>query len=80
MTLTARLMAGAAMTALTLGTAMPAFAAEKWDMPMAYSASNFHSENGVQFAECVTEATGGEIEITVHPGGALFAGADIKRA
>lgn len=80
MTLTARLMAGAAMTALTLGTAMPAFAAEKWDMPMAYSASNFHSENGVKFAECVTEATGGEIEITVHPGGALFAGADIKRA
>jgi len=80
MTLKARLMAGAATTALTLGTAMPAFAAEKWDMPMAYSASNFHSENGVQFAECVTEATGGEIEITVHPGGALFAGADIKRA
>ena len=80
MTLTAKLLAGAATTALTLGAALPAFAAEKWDMPMAYSASNFHSENGVKFAECVTEATGGEIEITVHPGGALFAGADIKRA
>ncbi|HIF78560.1 MAG TPA: C4-dicarboxylate ABC transporter substrate-binding protein, partial [Sulfitobacter sp.] len=73
-------MAGAAMTALTLGTAMPAFAAEKWDMPMAYSASNFHSENGVEFANCVTEGTAGEIEITVHPGGSLIAGADIKRA
>ena len=22
-------------------------AVEKWDMPMAYSATNFHSENGV---------------------------------
>tara|TARA_R110002049_G_scaffold117332_2_gene270593 strand:- start:184429 stop:185418 length:990 start_codon:yes stop_codon:yes gene_type:complete len=80
MTLTAKLMAGAATAALGLTAALPAFAAEKWDMPMAYSASNFHSENGVAFATCVTDGTGGEIEITVHPGGALFAGADIKRA
>ncbi|OAN75986.1 C4-dicarboxylate ABC transporter substrate-binding protein [Sulfitobacter sp. EhC04] len=77
---TQKLMATAATAALTLGTALPAFAAEKWDMPMAYSASNFHSENGVEFAKCVTDGTSGEIEITVHPGGALFAGADIKRA
>ena len=28
-------------------------AAEKWDMPMAYAASNFHSEMGVKFAEAV---------------------------
>ena len=47
---------------------------------MAYSASNFHSENGVAFADCVRDATSGEIDITVHPGGSLFAGADIKRA
>ena len=77
---TSRLMAGVATTAVTLGSAMPAFAAEKWDMPMAYAASNFHTENGVEFAQCVTEGTTGEIEITVHPGGSLFAGADIKRA
>ncbi len=80
MKMTARLMTGVATAALTLATALPAFASEKWDMPMAYSASNFHSENGVEFAKCVTDGTGGEIEITVHPGGALFAGADIKRA
>ena len=77
---TAKLMTGVATAALALTTALPAFAAEKWDMPMAYSASNFHSVNGVKFAECVTKGTNGEIEITVHPGGSLFAGADIKRA
>ena len=66
-------------TALTAATALPA-AAEKWDMPMAYSASNFHSAVGAEFAKCVTTGTGGEIEITTHPSGSLFKGADIKRA
>ena len=68
-------MAGAATLAFTL----PA-AAEKWDMPMAYSASNFHSATGAEFASCVTTGTGGEIEIVTHPGGSLFPGAQIKRA
>lgn len=54
--------------------------AEEWDMPMAYAASNYHTETGEAFAECVGTATGGEIEITVHPSGSLFGGADIKRA
>ncbi|AXI48400.1 C4-dicarboxylate ABC transporter substrate-binding protein [Sulfitobacter sp. SK012] len=80
MKMTTKLMSCAATAAIALTGAAPAFAAEKWDMPMAYSASNFHSENGVEFAQCVTSGTQGEIEITVHPGGSLFAGADIKRA
>lgn len=70
-----------ALAATTLATT--AFAdghAQKWDMPMAYSASNFHSENGAKFAECVKAGTSGAIDITVHPGGSLFKGADIKRA
>ncbi|MEM1232862.1 MAG: TRAP transporter substrate-binding protein [Pseudomonadota bacterium] len=54
--------------------------AETWDMPMAYSGSNFHSVTGAEFAQCVTTGTGGDITITTHPGGSLFAGADIKRA
>ena len=54
--------------------------AQKWDMPMAYSATNFHSENGVKFADCVREGTSGAIDLTVHPSGSLFKGADIKRA
>lgn len=70
-------------TALTATAAAPVLAgghAQKWDMPMAYSASNFHSENGVKFADCVRAGTEGAIDITVHPGGSLFKGADIKRA
>ena len=55
-------------------------AAEKWDMPMAYSATNFHSQTGVMFADAVRIATGGEVDITVHPGGSLFKGNEIKKA
>jgi TRAP-type C4-dicarboxylate transport system substrate-binding protein len=54
--------------------------AEKWDMPMAYSATNFHSATGAEFAKCVTTGTGGSIEIVTHPSGSLFKGGDIKRA
>ena len=54
--------------------------AEKWDMPMAYSATNFHSAVGAEFAQCVTTGTGGDIEIVTHPSGSLFKGAEIKRA
>ena len=68
-----------AATALTAASAMPVMA-EKWDMPMAYSGSNFHSVTGAEFAKCVTTGTGGEIEIVTHPSGSLFKGADIKRA
>ena len=68
-----------AATALTATAVAPAWA-EKWDMPMAYSASNFHSATGAEFAKCVTTGTGGEIEIVTHPSGSLFKGADIKRA
>lgn len=57
-----------------------AMAGEKWDMPMAYSATNFHSATGAEFAKCVTAGTGGDIEVVTHPGGSLFKGADIKRA
>ena len=67
-----------AATALSVA-ALPA-AAETWDMPMAYSASNFHSEVGAEFGQCVTDGTGGEIEVVTHPSGSLFNVADIKRA
>lgn len=54
--------------------------AEDWDMPMAYADGNFHSQNGKLFAEAVGVCTGGALNITVHAGGSLFGGADIKRA
>ncbi|MGV8935681.1 MAG: TRAP transporter substrate-binding protein [Allorhizobium sp.] len=73
------------MTSLLAGTAFSlAFAtsafAEKWDMPVAYPASNFHTENAVAFTKCVADATKGGLEIVVHANGSLFAGNDIKRA
>lgn len=54
--------------------------AEKWDMPMAYADSNYHTQNGKAFAEAVGVATGGALEIVVHGGGSLFKGNEIKRA
>lgn len=54
--------------------------AEKWDMPLAYPANNFHSENAADFATCVKDKTDGKLEIVTHPNGSLFAGNDIKRA
>ena len=70
------LMAATALTAVTASAAM----AEKWDMPMAYSATNFHSAVGAEFAKCVTTGTGGALEIVTHPSGSLFKGGEIKRA
>lgn len=68
---------GVTLSVLALGTVAQA---EDWDMPMAYADSNFHSQNGKLFAEAVGVCTGGELNITVHAGGSLFGGADIKRA
>lgn len=68
-----------ASAAALVGGAVTA-SAESWDMPMAYPATNYHSENGAAFAECVKEKSGGALEIAVHPGGSLFGGNDIKRA
>ncbi|WP_239520727.1 TRAP transporter substrate-binding protein [Pseudooceanicola aestuarii] len=59
--------------------AMPLWA-ESWDMPTPYGDSIFHTQNIIQFAEDVTQATGGELEITVHSAGSLFAHPEIKDA
>jgi TRAP-type C4-dicarboxylate transport system substrate-binding protein len=69
--------------ALAAGAVLAATAfaqAENWDMPMAYADSNYHTDVGKAFAACVGTATGGEITITVHGGGSLFKGNEIKRA
>ncbi len=57
-----------------------AFAQTKWDLPAAYPATNFHSENLAQFAADVDKASGGKLKITVHPGASLFKAPEIKRA
>ncbi len=57
-----------------------AAAAEMWDMPTAYPASNFQTINAQEFSVCVNKGTNGDITIMLHPNGSLFKGNDIKRA
>ena len=60
--------------------ALPIFAQTKWDLPTAYPANNFHTENIQQFAADVDKATAGKLKITVHPNASLFKAPEIKRA
>jgi TRAP-type transport system periplasmic protein len=57
-----------------------AAAQTKWDLPTAYAATNFHTENIVQFAADVDKTTTGKLKITVHANAALFKAPEIKRA
>jgi TRAP-type transport system periplasmic protein len=52
----------------------------KWDMPTPYAATNFHTENVMQFAADVDKATNGKLKITVHSNASLFKAPEIKRA
>jgi TRAP-type C4-dicarboxylate transport system substrate-binding protein len=79
MTLTRRSLASLAVLA-SAGFAGSAVAQTKWDLPAAYPAANFHSENLSQFAADVDKATGGKLKITVHAGASLFKAPEIKRA
>ena len=67
-------------TALALALSSTAMAQTKWDLPAAYPAGNFHTENLVQFANDVDKATGGKLKITVHANASLFKANEIKRA
>ncbi len=67
-----------AAAALALSAA--AQAQTKWDLPAAYPATNYHTENLVQFAGDVDKATGGKLKITVHANASLFKAPEIKRA
>lgn len=71
---------GLAGAAVVLGLSAGAVVAETWDMPLAYPATNYHSETAAEFANDVTAATGGDIEIITHPNGSLFKGDEIFRA
>ena len=76
MTLMKTILATSAAALALAGTA----AAENWDMPMAYPANNYHTENAQMFVDAVRECSGGELDITIHAGGSLFKGDEIKRA
>jgi TRAP-type C4-dicarboxylate transport system substrate-binding protein len=57
-----------------------AAAQTKWDLPTAYPATNYHTENIAEFAAAVDKATGGKLKITVHANASLFKAPEIKRA
>ena len=70
----------AGLFALGIAATLPAGAQTKWDMPTAYPANNFHTENIQQFVNDVDNATGGKLKITVHANASLFKAPEIKRA
>ena len=71
MTTTTKTLAAAALATLAAGAAQ----AQKWDMALAYSATNYHSEIAAEFAQAVSDNT--DLEIVTHPAGSLFGGAEI---
>jgi TRAP-type C4-dicarboxylate transport system substrate-binding protein len=68
------------LAALALALPLAALSQTKWDLPAAYPASNFHTENLVQFANDIDKASGGKLKITVHANASLFKAPEIKRA
>ena len=69
-----------ALTAAVLSIGTCAWAQTKWDLPTAYPATNFHSENAVQFAADIEKASAGKLKIVVHSNASLFKAPEIKRA
>src|SRR5262247_4024076 len=70
------LLGAAGLLAATQG----AVAQTKWNLPAAYPIDNPHTVNLNAFAKDVEQATGGKLQITVHPAASLFKAPEIKRA
>ena len=68
------------LVAATFAASASAYAQTRWDLPAAYPASNFHTENLTQFAADIDKATAGKLKITVHANASLFKANEIKRA
>ncbi len=69
-----------ATLAITAALSAPAAAQVKWDLPTAYPANNFHTENLQQFANDIDKASGGKLKVQLHPNASLFKAPEIKRA
>ena len=73
---------GAVICALVLLMASSVWATDvvKMNLNAIYPAGNFHSQGAKEFAKRVREYTGGTVDITVHPGGALgFKGPELLK-
>ncbi|WP_108124366.1 TRAP transporter substrate-binding protein [Saccharospirillum mangrovi] len=69
-----------ALTALTAFAAASAQADIKWDMPTPYADGTHHTQNIRQFAQDISDATDGELNIVVHSGASLVKHPEIHRA
>ena len=76
----ARVLQASAIALAVLAFSAGANAQAKWDLPTAYPATNYHTENITQFAKDVDAATGGKVKIAVHANASLFKAPEIKRA
>lgn len=65
---------------IALSATCAAVGAQSWDLPSAYAPSNFHTVNLEKFAAGVKSATGGKLQLKVHPGASLYKATEIKRA
>lgn len=63
-----------------MAIAAPALAQTTWQMPTPYPESSVVTRNVTQFANEVREATGGKLNIVVHPAGSLIKHGEIKNA
>ena len=77
MTMLTRTALSGAVLAGSLAAA-PALAQTNWDMPTPYSDGIFHTQNIMQFADEIEEATDGSLTITVHSANSLFSHGEIK--
>jgi TRAP-type C4-dicarboxylate transport system substrate-binding protein len=75
-----RSLAAASATALLITQTSPALAQTAWDMATPYPEAEFHTQNIVQFAKEISDATSGGLNITVHSGSSLFKHPEIKRS
>ncbi|MEC7257859.1 MAG: TRAP transporter substrate-binding protein DctP, partial [Pseudomonadota bacterium] len=72
--------AAASAAVITLAQGAPVIAQTAWDMATPYPDAEFHTKNIVQFAQDVSDATSGQLNITVHAGSSLFKHPEIKRS
>lgn len=69
----------AAGAAAPLLPALDAAAQARWQMATPYPEGNFHTRNVRAFLEEVTTATGGRVNVQLHPNASLLPMAQIKR-
>jgi TRAP-type C4-dicarboxylate transport system substrate-binding protein len=65
---------------VALAAASVAHAQTRWQLATGYRAESFHTQNILQFAQEVEQATAGTLRIEVRPNNTLFKLADIRQA